>query len=88
MGFEPLLDRFWTDFGSILEAKLAQKSIQEGFQTDVKTNIRKTSKKEPNMSQHRPPRGAEVADLGPQGAGSFDGETEVPDLGGRGDPPI
>ena len=45
MGFERLLDPFWTDFDSILEAKLALKSIQEGFKTDVKKNIKKTSKK-------------------------------------------
>ena len=34
--FEWILDGSWTDFGSILEAKLDLKSVQEGVETDVK----------------------------------------------------
>ena len=64
MCFEQLLKRFWTDFGSILEAELALKSMSKAIKTEVKTNIKKTSKKEPSMSQHKPPSGAIVPDLG------------------------
>ena len=36
MDFEWLLDRLWLDFGGQVGAKLAQKSAQEGVETDVK----------------------------------------------------
>ena len=55
MGFGQLLDRFWTDFGSILEAKLALKSVQEGIKPDVKKNIKKTSKNRPTWTNIGPP---------------------------------
>ena len=43
----PLVDGFWTDLGSILEAKLALKSMSKAIKTDVKTSIKKTSKNKP-----------------------------------------
>ena len=40
MDFGWLLDRVWVDFGGQVGAKLAPKSVQEGFKTDVKKLIK------------------------------------------------
>ena len=44
--FEWILDGSWTDFGSILEAKLALTSVQEGAETDVKKMSKKRTQKD------------------------------------------
>ena len=60
MGFEQLLNRFWTDFGSILEAKLALKSMSKAIKTEVKTNIKKEAQEEAQITLHKAPKGPEV----------------------------
>ena len=39
MHFGWLLDPSWTDFGCQVGTKLAPKSVQEGFKTDIKKRI-------------------------------------------------
>ena len=44
MDFGWLLDRVWVDFGGQVGAKLAPKSVQEGVETDVEKQDKKSSK--------------------------------------------